>query len=83
MFIINLLMLASKQFFDSMRHDMIAKVYTSIPYGYDGHIIEVECAITQGLPQFDIVGMANKTVSSTFLLPLRSLSLQGSSWKAT
>ena len=42
---------------------MIAKVYTSIPYGYDGRIIEVECAITQGLPQFDIVGMANKTVS--------------------
>ncbi|MBR1801994.1 YifB family Mg chelatase-like AAA ATPase [Candidatus Saccharibacteria bacterium] len=42
---------------------MIAKVYTSIPYGYDGYIIEVECAITKGLPQFDIVGMANKTVS--------------------
>lgn len=42
---------------------MIAKVYTSIPFGFDGRIIEVECAITQGLPQFDIVGMANKTVS--------------------
>ena len=42
---------------------MIAKVYTSIPYGFDGRIIEVECAITQGLPQFDIVGMADKTVS--------------------
>lgn len=42
---------------------MIAKVYTIIPYGFEGRIIEVECAITQGLPQFDIVGMANKTVS--------------------
>ena len=42
---------------------MIAKVYTSIPLGFDGHIIEVECAITKGLPQFDIVGMANKTIS--------------------
>ena len=42
---------------------MIAKVYTIIPYGYDGRIIEVECSITQGLPQFDIIGMANKTIS--------------------
>ena len=42
---------------------MIAKIYTSVPLGFDGHIIEVECAITKGLPQFDIVGMANKTIS--------------------
>lgn len=42
---------------------MISKVFTSIPYGFDGRIIEVECAITQGLPRFDIVGMANKTIS--------------------
>lgn len=42
---------------------MISKVFTSIPYGFDGRIIEVECAITQGLPRFDIVGMADKTVS--------------------
>lgn len=42
---------------------MIAKVYTSIPLGYDGHLIEVEGVVTKGLPQFDIVGMANKTVS--------------------
>ena len=43
--------------------DMTAKVFTSIPLGFDGCIVEVECSITQGLPQFDIVGMANKTVS--------------------
>ena len=42
---------------------MIAKVYTSIPLGYEGHLIEVEGTVTKGLPQFDIVGMANKTVS--------------------
>ncbi len=42
---------------------MISKVFTSIPFGFDGRIIEVECAITQGLPKFDIVGMADKTVS--------------------
>ena len=42
---------------------MISKVFTSIPYGFEGRIIEVECAITQGLPRFDIVGMADKTVS--------------------
>ena len=42
---------------------MISKVFTSIPLGFDGCIIEVECAITQGLPRFDIVGMADKTVS--------------------
>ena len=42
---------------------MISKIFTSIPFGFDGRIIEVECAITQGLPRFDIVGMADKTVS--------------------
>ena len=42
---------------------MISKVFTSIPFGFEGRIIEVECAITQGLPRFDIVGMADKTVS--------------------
>lgn len=42
---------------------MIAKVHTSIPLGYDGHLIEVEGVVTNGLPQFDIVGMADKTVS--------------------
>ena len=42
---------------------MISKVFTSIPFGYEGRLIEVECSITKGLPKFDIVGMANKTVS--------------------
>lgn len=80
MLIIKLLMLASKQFFDSMRRDMIAKVYTSIPYGYDGRIIEVECAITQGLPQFDIVGMANKTVSEARQRVRNAIKSTGLKW---
>lgn len=73
-------MLASSTFFDSMRRDMIAKVYTSIPYGYDGRIIEVECAITQGLPQFDIVGMANKTVSEARQRVRNAIKSAGLKW---
>lgn len=42
---------------------MIAKVYSAIPYGYDGHIVEVEGDSNRGLPAFNIVGMANKTIS--------------------
>jgi magnesium chelatase family protein len=73
-------MLASITFFDSMRRDMIAKVYTSIPYGYDGRIIEVECAITQGLPQFDIVGMASKTVSEARQRVRNAIKSAGLKW---
>lgn len=42
---------------------MIAKVYSAIPQGYDGHIVEVEGDTNKGLPCFNIVGMANKTIS--------------------
>lgn len=42
---------------------MIAKVYSTIPYGYDGRLITVEGDSSRGLPAFNIVGMANKTVS--------------------
>lgn len=42
---------------------MIAKIYSAIPQGYNGEIIEVEGGINQGLPSLNIVGMANKTVS--------------------
>lgn len=44
---------------------MISKVYSAIPYGYEGKIIEVEGSINNGLPTFNIVGMANKTVSES------------------
>lgn len=42
---------------------MIAKVYSTIPCGYDGQLVEVEGDTNQGLPSFNIVGMANKTVN--------------------
>lgn len=42
---------------------MIAKTYSAIPYGYEGHIVEVEGDANKGLPAFNIVGMANKTVT--------------------
>ncbi len=42
---------------------MIAKTYTAIPCGYNGQIVEVEGDTARSLPSFNIVGMANKTVS--------------------
>lgn len=42
---------------------MISKVYSAIPSGYHGEIIEVEGSMNNGLPAFNIVGMANKTIS--------------------
>ena len=42
---------------------MIAKTYSAIPYGYEGRIVEVEGDMNKGLPSFNIVGMANKTVN--------------------
>lgn len=42
---------------------MIFHTYSTIPYGYEGRLVEVEADLTKGLPSFTIVGMANKTVS--------------------
>ena len=42
---------------------MIAKIHSIIPYGFDGRLVEVEGDMNRGLPAFNIVGMANKTVS--------------------
>lgn len=44
---------------------MIAKVYSAIPQGYDGRIVEVEGDSNRGLPGFNIVGMANKTITES------------------
>lgn len=41
---------------------MIAKVYSAIPYGYEGKIITVEGDTSKNLPCFNIVGMATKTI---------------------
>ena len=45
------------------RCDMISKIYSAIPYGFEGKMVEVEGDMNRGLPAFNIVGMANKTIS--------------------
>lgn len=42
---------------------MIAKIYSAIPQGYEGSLVEVEGDTNRGLPAFNIVGMANKTIN--------------------
>ena len=42
---------------------MISKIHSAIPYGFDGKLVEVEGDMNRGLPAFNIVGMANKTVN--------------------
>lgn len=41
---------------------MIAKTYSTIPFGYSGAVIEIEGNEVHGLPTFNIVGMASKTI---------------------
>ena len=41
---------------------MTARAFTVAPIGYDGHLIEVECDTTKGLPTLQIVGLANKSI---------------------
>lgn len=42
---------------------MVSKVDSAIPYGFEGRLVEVEGDISRGLPAFNIVGMANKTIN--------------------
>ena len=42
---------------------MIAKIHSAIPYGFGGKLVEVEGDMNRGLPAFNIVGMANKTIN--------------------
>ena len=42
---------------------MISKVYSAIPYGYEGFLVEVEGTTNRGLPSFNIVGMADRTIN--------------------
>ena len=44
---------------------MITKIYSAIPLGYDGRIIEVEASLTKGLPAFNLVGMGDKTIAES------------------
>ena len=42
---------------------MIAKIHSALPSGFSGALVEVEGDMSRGLPAFNIVGMANKTVN--------------------
>lgn len=42
---------------------MISKIHSVVPYGFDGRLVEVEGDMNRGLPAFNIVGMANKTIN--------------------
>ena len=42
---------------------MISKIFSAIPYGFGGKMVEVEGDMNRGLPAFNIVGMANKTIN--------------------
>ena len=42
---------------------MISKIRAVVPYGFVGKLVEVEGDMNRGLPAFNIVGMANKTIS--------------------
>ena len=42
---------------------MTSKIHSAIPYGFEGKLVEVEGDINRGLPAFNIVGMANKTIN--------------------
>ena len=42
---------------------MIAKIHSIVPYGFEGKLVEVEGDMNRGLPAFNIVGMANKTIN--------------------
>lgn len=40
----------------------VSKTHSHAPIGFDGKVVEVECDITKGLPGFQVVGMANKSI---------------------
>jgi len=42
---------------------MIARVLTAVTVGFDGQLVTVECDMTKGLPTFNIVGLADKSVN--------------------
>ena len=46
-----------------MSSSQIARVYSAIPYGYTGRLVTVEGDMHRGLPSFNLVGMANKTIT--------------------
>lgn len=44
---------------------MISRVDTAVTHGYDSILVTAECDITNGLPAFSIVGLANKSIAES------------------
>lgn len=44
---------------------MIARVDTAVLRGFDSILVTAECDITKGLPAFNIVGLANKSIAES------------------
>ena len=44
---------------------MISKIHSIVPYGFEAKLVEVEGDMNKGLPAFNIVGMANKTINES------------------
>lgn len=40
----------------------VAKIYTVAPVGFEGHLVEVEGDVSNGLPAMQIVGLGNKAI---------------------
>lgn len=47
----------------AIKRSMISKIHSAIPCGFDGKLVEVEGDMNRGLPAFNIVGMASKTIN--------------------
>ena len=41
------------------------RVYSAIPYGFEGRLISVEGDANHGLPAFNIVGMASQSITES------------------
>jgi magnesium chelatase family protein len=41
---------------------IVAKIHSAAALGFTGHIVEIECDITRGLPGLQIVGLPNKSI---------------------
>ena len=42
---------------------MVARILTAVTVGFDNQLVTVECDMTKGLPAFNIVGLADKSVN--------------------
>ena len=49
--------------FDAARPESLARIQTVAFEGLDARRVEVQCAVTPGIPAFTVVGLPDKAVS--------------------